>query len=347
MGARTARDCAQSVRRRVLHRLGAPLAVALSLSALAVGLAGCGGPPGGTITATASFSDVSDLTAGAPVQYAKITVGSVKSVTLHADQAKVVMTIDRDAEVPADVTAELTQTSVLGQHFVLLVAPSPKGPYLTDGTVITHTEFVPGIQQLVESGSAVFGAVNAAQLSQIVDNGAQGFGGQAAHLKQLIADFNSILAGYASRSSEITQVIDNLDQFNSTLGPDAQQNAQSLANLAQTTQILAQQSSNFETLLQSLDNLAVQGHSILQSGLTQTEDQIHALAAVADQLYKHQQALATILVELPAHNATMASLTVNNYAQILEDIIVCGLPAGGAGTTPDSTCAPNSSKGSS
>jgi phospholipid/cholesterol/gamma-HCH transport system substrate-binding protein len=329
--------------RRALGGLGLAAAVA----AAGLGLDACGGPAGGTITASASFSDVSDLAAGAPVQYAKITVGSVQSIALHDDRAKVVMTIDRSAQVPADVTAEVTKASILGQDYVLLVAPSPAGPYLADHARITRTEVVPGLQQLVESGAAVFGAVNAAELAQIIDNGAQGFGGQAAHLRQLVDDFDVILAGYASRSSEITQVIDNLDQFNATLAPDAAQDAQAVSNLAQTTQILAQQSSNFETLLQSLDDLAVQGNSILHSGLTQTEDQIHALAAVAGQLYQHQQALATILEELPAHNATLAGLTVNNYAQILEDVIVCGVPGAGSSSLPDSTCSPGTGGGGS
>jgi phospholipid/cholesterol/gamma-HCH transport system substrate-binding protein len=266
----------------------------------------------------------------------------VKSITLQGTQARVVMSIDSSAHVPADVTAELRQTSILGEHFVSLVAPSPTGPALRDGAVITHTQFVPGIQQLVESGAAVFGAVNAAQLSEIVVNGAQGFGGQAANLKQLISAFDALLAGYSSRSSEIASVIDNLNQFNSTLGPNAQADAQAVANLARTTQILAQQSARFEQLLQSLDDLAVQGHSILSTGLTQTEDQINALSAVAGQLAAHQKDLATILQELPGHNTSLAAVTVNNFAQILEDIIVCGIPAGGGNTNvPDSTCNPS------
>ncbi len=311
---------------------------ALAALAMAVGLSGCAGGPA-TLTASAKFTDVADLVTGAPVQYADITVGSVKSISLSGDEAKVVMTIDRDADVPANVTAELQQTSILGEHFVSLVAPSPgDGPLLQNGSVITHTEFVPGIQQLVEAGAEVFGAVNAAQLSEIIDNGAEGFGGQAANLQQLLNDFDTILAGYSSRSSEITSVINNLNEFNSTLSPDAQQDAEAVGNLAQTTQILAQQSGRFEQLLQSLDDLAVQGNSILTTGLSQTEDQIDALAAVANQLAEHQKDLATILEELPAHNEALASLTVNNYAQILEDIIVCGLPGAGSGNTADSTC---------
>ena len=318
-----------------------PAVVLAASAALApLGLAACG-TGSGTITASAVFPDVSDLVAGAPVQYANLTVGSVKSISLHDGAAQVLLTVDRSAGVPADVTAELRQTTILGEHYVSLVAPHPGGATLRDGAVIAHTVFVPGIQQLVQSGAQVFGAVNAAQLAEIIDNGAQGFGGQSAALKNLISDFDTILAGYSSRSSEITSVVENLDQFNSTLAPDARSDAQSISNLAKTTAVLAQQSSQFEQLLQSLDDLAVQGHSILSTGLSQTEDQINALAAVAGQLAQHQKDLAVVLEELPGHNTALADLTVNNYAQILEDIIVCGVPGAGEGKTADSACTPS------
>jgi len=321
--------------------------VVLTLGALAgpLVLAGCSSGSG-DVTATAQFSDVSDLVAGAPVQFANITVGHVTSITLDDGRAKVVMAVDRRADVPADVTAQLRQTTILGEHYVSLVAPTSgsagsAGP-LRDGSVITHTEFVPGIQQLVQSGAQVFGAVNAAQLSEIIENGAQGFGGQAAALKGLIADFDTVLGGYASRSAQIKSVIDELNSFNATLAPNAGQDAQAVSNLAQTTSILAQNSTQFEQLLQSLNDLATQGNSLLSTGLTQTEDQIKALSAVASQLAQHQRDLATVLEQLPGHNTALANVVVNNYAQILEDIIVCGIPGAGEGTTADSACTPGS-----
>jgi phospholipid/cholesterol/gamma-HCH transport system substrate-binding protein len=295
-------------------------------------LAGCSSGASGTITASAVFSDVSDLVAGAPVQFDDVSVGSVKSISLDGDRARVVMSVDRSANVPANVTAELQQTTILGQHYVALVQASDKGPALRNGAVISKTEFVPGIQQLVSSGAEVFGAVDASQLAEIVDNGAEGFGGQSAELRQLLDDFNAVLGGYASRSTEIQSVIDQLDQFSSTLAPDAQQGAQAISNLAQTTQVLSQQSSQFEQLLQSLDDLAVQGRSILDTGTGQLEDQIDALSAVAHQLAEHQQDLATLLQYLPGHNATLAGVVVDNYAQILNDVIVCGIPGGYGGT---------------
>jgi ABC-type transporter Mla subunit MlaD len=196
--------------------------------------------------------------------------------------------------------------------------------------VITDTQVVPGIQQLVSAGSEVFGAVNAAQLAQVIDNGAQGFGGQSAQLRQLLDEFGTVLQGYASRSSEIQSVVDQMNQFSATLAPNAQANAQAVTNLAQTTSILSQQSDRFVQLLRSLNDLAVQGRSILDTGVQQTEDQINALSAVAHQLAGHQQDLAKLLVYLPGANHTLAALTVNNFAQVLNDVIVCGVPGGGA-----------------
>lgn len=299
-----------------------------ALALVAIVLGGCS-MGGDSIRASAVFSDVGDLVAGAPVQYADITVGNVQSIALDHNQAKVVFSVTKSANVPVDVRAELRQTTILGERYVALVPRSTSGRDLADGAVITDTQVVPGIQQLVSAGSQVFGAVNAAQLAQVIDNGAQGFGGQSAQLRQLLDEFGTVLGGYASRSSEIQSVVDQMNQFSATLAPNAQANAQAVSNLAQTTSILSQQSDRFVQLLQSLNNLAVQGRSILDTGVQQTEDQINALSAVAHQLAAHQQDLAKLLLYLPGANHTLAALTVNNFAQVLDDVIVCGVPNGG------------------
>jgi len=328
-------------RRRVTTRAAVAVGTLGLLGAL---FGGCVGGGAATLQATATFSDVSDLAVGAPVQLADITVGSVKSIALAPDgtAATVTMTVQRSADVPAAVTAQLRQTTILGEHYIDLIPSSTGGAPLTDGAVISKAEVVPGIQQLVSAGAEVFGAVNAAQVAQIVDNGAQGFGGQSGALRQLLDDFGTVMQGYASRSGEIQSIVNQVDQLSSSLAPSAQSDAQAVTNLAQTTSILAQQDDQFVRLLQSLDNLAQQGNAILQSGLGQTEDQINALAAVAQQLALHQQDLAAAIEALPAHNAATAAFTVNNYLQVLDDVIVCGLPGGGSSSTdPTGSCDPN------
>lgn len=43
------------------------------------------------------------------------------------------------------------------------------------------------------------------------------------------------------------------------------------------------------------------------------------------------------------HDATMAAVTRNDYLQILNNTIVCGIPGGGSSATAAFTCAANGS----
>ena len=69
------------------------LVVAPLLAALVCALAGCSVSGGGSQrTATAVFGDVGDLSNGAQVQMADVQVGTVRSIALDGDKAKVTIT---------------------------------------------------------------------------------------------------------------------------------------------------------------------------------------------------------------------------------------------------------------
>lgn len=314
------------------------LAAVLAAVAVAAGLAACGSGGGATITTSAVFSNVSSLTTGASVQMAGVDVGEVTGIHLVGDRAKVTLAVQKDARVPAAVTAELKQTTILGQYVVALVPTGHGMTLLRDGEPITGAEVVPGIEQLVQSGTQLFTAVDAGQLSALIDNGARAFGGEGARIRALLDDFGTVLAGYASQSGQITSLIDNIDRFSTILAPSAGADARAVGNLAQTAGILAQQSQRFVGLLQSLDALATQGRSILDTGIPQIQDQVSTLAALAGQLDSHQQQLATLLQELPAANTGLARASYQRYLQVLNNIIVCGVPGLGEGSTPTTAC---------
>ena len=317
------------------------LAAAAALGGL---LGGCTASGSGTVNTSAVFSDVESLAVGAPVQLADITVGHVSGISLDGDRARVTMVLERSANVPDDVIAELRQTTVLGEYVVSLVPPpGSSARKLVSGETIRQTDVVPGVEQLTQEGAAVFGAVNGAELSQIVAAGAQGFGGQQAQLRQLLNGFADVLTGYAGHSQQIRDVVNQVDQLTTSLSPNAAQNAQAISNLAQTTSVLAQQSARFESLLQALDDLAVQGKAILGSSLNQIEDQLRALAAVATQLDQHQQGLDSLLYWLPGHNAATQSVAVDGFVQILNDLVICGVPGAGSAQNAAQTCNPGGS----
>jgi phospholipid/cholesterol/gamma-HCH transport system substrate-binding protein len=317
---------------------------------VATGLAGCvGGGSAGQRTATAYFSDVGDLANGAQVQLAEVPIGNVSSISLDGTRAKVTMTLSKSARIPADVTAALDRTTLLGDQFIDIEVPknqvsSHSGTtLLADGAVIHHTSVVPDIEQLVQSGAQVFGAISTTELEQIITAGGEGFTGQAASLKALLNDFTTVANGYAQHTSEITTAVNSLDQLSSSLAPNSSANASALTTLSKTVAILAQNSTQFETLLQSLNDLSVQGRGILETYYPQIVTQLQTLQAVSAQLSQNQADLAGIIQELPLNNAALPSSVRGGFVQVFENLIVCGIPGGGENdNTQAFSCAPNS-----
>jgi phospholipid/cholesterol/gamma-HCH transport system substrate-binding protein len=250
------------------------------------------------------------------------------------------MVLNQSADVPRNLSAQLRRTSLLGEQYIDLIPDNanPGGPMPT-GEVIADTSVQPGIAQLLSAGATVFGAVNSTQLADLVANQAQGFGGQGANLRNLLDSLGTVIHGYAGRTSSIKSLITNADQLSSTLAPEATQNAQAIATLAQTTGVLANQSDRMVSLLKSLNDLSVQSSSILESYTPQINDQLTGLAATANSLQATENDLGGFLQFLPGHNAALQEVTRDNQVQILQDLIICGLPNGGSNPSePAFTC---------
>ncbi len=311
----------------------------VALGALSLGLSGCGGATGGTITTSASFSDAGTLALGAPVKLADVSVGNVTSISLDGNRAKVTMSIERRADVPANVVAKINRTTILGERFVDLVVPRHAKGSLRNGAVIRRTAVVPTVEQVIGAGSEVFGAISASDLAEMVNAGGQGFAGEAAALRQFLNDTSAVAAGYASRTAQIRTVILSLDRLGSAMAPTSGADAQAITNLSDTVKVLAANTTRFEQLLRSLNAVSSQGASIMSSEYPQIVDQLRALQAVSNQLSLHQQDLARLLEWLPKHDATMSASVRHNFLQIMNNMVVCGLPGGGGTQTPSTSCA--------
>ncbi len=329
----------RSIRRRsVLRPVVAVVLVTVALCSAAC-TAPFSTPP--SISAAAVFTDVGSLVVGAPVEEGDLPVGRVTSITLDGSTADVGFIVNRSAAVPADLTVELRRTTILGQQYLELVdhGSGPSQPLLQDGAVITRTTVVPGLTQLLSSGAAVFGAVNDAQLSQLVATGAQGIGGQGGQIRSLLDNLGVVLKGYAGRTGEIRSLIGNIDQLTASLAPASGQAAAAVSTLATTTSVLASQSAQFEQLLASLNDLSVQGRALLETYVTQIDANLNGLAGTAATLQASERNLVGLIDTLPGNNAAITSLVRGNQVQVLADLVVCGLPLGGSNQSqPASTC---------
>jgi len=90
---------------------------------------------------TARFSNIGSLKTRAPVRAAGVTVGRVTAIDFDADryQASVTMAIDRRYTFPADTSASILTSGVLGENYIGLDAGGEEF-MLEDGGEITLTQ---------------------------------------------------------------------------------------------------------------------------------------------------------------------------------------------------------------
>jgi phospholipid/cholesterol/gamma-HCH transport system substrate-binding protein len=303
--------------------------VAVLVAGVLLPLAACS--RGGEIRATTVVDDVADMAKGAPVMFADVTVGSVSGISLTDDnRAKLTLSIEKEADIPADVIAKVRRTSVIGEKFVALEPMKGAGDAaLEDGATIADSEVVPDFEQLVSSGTALLGAVSANELALLLDEGARGFGGNGDDLRAVLDGFDTVLAGYASRSETIANLVRAIDTFAASVGPQADAHAAALVNLSEATRILAEERVALMDLLQRLRDLSLEGRSILDAHMERMQRQLNGLRVVTDVLRERQRELGLLLENLPIHNSTITSAVRDDYAQVLNDIILCGVPGGG------------------
>ena len=197
------------------------------------------------------------------------------------DKAKVTLAFDNGVRIPADVQRghrphhhprRPVRRAHRAQERDRRRRRRPRRSWPT-ARVIHKTSVVPDVEQFIQAGSDVFGAVSTTELEQIIEAGGQGFTGQEASLKAFLTDLTAVTNGYAQHTDDITQAVNGLNSL--TLDAGARRAAP--ARPRSTTWPRPSRSwprtpSQFETLLQSLDNLSTQGRSILETYYPQIVD---------------------------------------------------------------------------
>jgi phospholipid/cholesterol/gamma-HCH transport system substrate-binding protein len=300
-------------------------------------LAGCSMIGGGEdqLQATTTFEDVADLAPRAPVFMADVRIGNVTGIDLSetGDEATLELSFDESAGVPRAVEARIRRTSPLGEKFVELrpLTEDPDAPLLEDGAVIERTEVVADFEDVVASGTDVFAALGASEIASLLQEGAEGFGGQGANIRSLLDDLGTVVGGYADHTGDLRTLILSIDDLASDVGPSARRHARALTELATTTRILDEQSTQLLDLVDSLSALSEEGGSILREHFERIGHQIDGLRSVTRAVRRGQTGLENILRYTDEHNMALRLGSEGEFANVLNDFVFCGIPGGGEG----------------
>jgi phospholipid/cholesterol/gamma-HCH transport system substrate-binding protein len=210
-------------------RLSGFAATALVMVAVSC-LAGCGwrglnsiplpgtqGQGPGAYTIQAQLPDVDNLQQNSRVRVGDVTVGTVTHITRQGWHALVTMRLNGDVNLPANATAKLGQTSLLGSLHLELAPPTdiPPAGQLHEGSLISLSSggAYPSTEQTLAAISMLLNGGGIGQVQDITKAFSTAFSGREQDLRSLIVQLDKFIGYLNAQKDDIIAATDSLNRL--------------------------------------------------------------------------------------------------------------------------------------
>jgi phospholipid/cholesterol/gamma-HCH transport system substrate-binding protein len=174
-----------------------------------------GGP--GSYTVQAQMPDVQNLQQNSRVRVNDVTVGTVTNIELQGWHAVVTMTINGDVDLPANATATLGQTSLLGSVHLELAPPAgvPAQGKLKAGSLIplTSAGAYPSTERTLAAVSLLVNGGGLGQIQDIIKSLSTAFTGREQDLRSLLGQLDKFVGYLNDQKGDIIAATDSLNNL--------------------------------------------------------------------------------------------------------------------------------------
>jgi phospholipid/cholesterol/gamma-HCH transport system substrate-binding protein len=269
------------------HRAVAVSTAAVLLSGCQFGglnsltMPGTAGHGAGSYKVTIELPNVATLPQNSPVMVDDVTVGSVSGIDAvqrpdGTFYAAVQLSLDRDVGLPANATATVAQTSLLGSEHVEISAPQDQAPVgrLAEGSRIeqARTRRYPSTEDVLSSLGVVVNKGNLGALQDITDETYNAVVGRADSFADLVPRLAELTRSLDQQTGDIITAADGLNRFAEILARSKDSLGRALDTLPNALAVLNNNRSNIVHAFSALGSFATVASNIL----AQTKDDFAA-----------------------------------------------------------------------
>lgn len=260
-----------------------------------------------TYTVTARFADALDLVPNSTVRVADVPVGRVTEVAIEKGPDSYVavasLEIDRSVSLPADTVATISSTSLLGEKYVALVAPSGgTGSLEETGSIpLARTAQDVEVEQILSSVGAVLNGGGLQQLSTITQEMATALGGREDDTRHLIGNLDTIVGQLAAGQPALVAALRSTARLNRAFAAQNDVLAQGVEELDPATGLLASQVGELRGALKSLDQLSTKATTLIAQSTDDAVADLAALSPVLQQLGRVAEQIPTLITTLSTY----------------------------------------------
>ncbi|MES3636603.1 virulence factor Mce family protein [Mycobacterium intracellulare] len=206
------------------------IATALGVVIAAATLGGCGwrgvnslplpgtqGKGPGSYQVQAQLPDVTNIQPNSRVRVGDVTVGTVTKIERQGWHALITMRINQEVNLPANATAKIGQTSLLGTVHVELSAPHDQPPTgrLRDGSLIplSRAGAYPTTEQTLSVASMLLNGGGLGQVQDITKAFSTALAGRETDLRSLINRLDDFIGRLDQQKNDIITAADSLNKL--------------------------------------------------------------------------------------------------------------------------------------
>lgn len=219
-------------------------------------LPGTEGDGPGSFVVQAQMADVDNIQANARVRVADVTVGRITKIERQGWNALVTMRLNGDVDLPANATATLGQTSLLGSLHLELAPPVGEAPQgkLHDGSLIPlqHTGAFPTTEQTLAALSMVLNGGGLGQLQTITESFSTAFRGREHDIRSLVGQLDTFSANLNDQTSDIIAATESLNNLTAKFADRQPVLDRAIASIPEALAVLNDQRDN---LVEAADKL--------------------------------------------------------------------------------------------
>jgi phospholipid/cholesterol/gamma-HCH transport system substrate-binding protein len=263
----------------------ARITTGLLVAIVGTGLSGCGwrglnslplpgtaGGGPGSYEVKAQLPDVTNIQQNSRVRVGDVTVGNVTKIEREGWHSLLTMRIDGNVDLPANATAKIGQTSLLGSLHVELAPPTDVPPEgrLHNGSLIPLSAggSYPTTEQTLAAVSLVLNGGGLGQVQDITKALSQAFAGREGDLRSLLQQLDEFIGHLNAQTNDI---INATDSVNNLVGQLAEQKPVLDRSLSTLPDALAVLSDEREKLADAVDRLG-KFSALTADSVNQTKD---------------------------------------------------------------------------
>lgn len=178
-------------------------------------LPGTAGRGPGSYTIEAQLPDVRTIEPNSRVQVDDVTVGTVTRIERQGWHALLTMSIDGDVDLPANATATVGQSGLLGSLHVELAPPTGVAPQgkLHDGSLIplSSAGMYPSSEQVLSTIALLLNGGGVGQIHDITESLSTALAGREQDLRSLIEQLDKFTRYVNDQSGDIIATTESLN----------------------------------------------------------------------------------------------------------------------------------------